>query len=73
MRNTIGGKITDNYGFEITVFHKLREFSDGLSIFDLKINWDRYEADHSPKFEFFLMLFNYTILDMNIYYLHHRN
>lgn len=70
---TIGKKTTDNYGFEITVFHKLREFSDGISFFEGKINWDRYESDHSPKFELFLMLFNYTIVELNIYYLHHRN
>ena len=47
--NTIGGKITTNYGFEITILHKLRKFSDGISIFDGKINWDRYKADHSPR------------------------
>ncbi len=71
--NTIDGKLTTNYGFEVTIFHKLREFSDGVSIFDGKINWDRYKADHSPRFELFLMLFNYTIIELNIYYLHHRD
>ena len=68
----IGKKITDNYGFEITILHKLREFYDGISFFKGKINWDRYKSDHSPKFELFLMLFNYTIVELNIYYLHHR-
>jgi len=40
--------------------------------FDGKINWDRYLADHSPRFEINLVIFNYTIIEINIYYLHHR-
>jgi len=71
--NTIGGTISDDYGWEITVFHKLREFSDGVSFFDAKINWDRYLGDHSLRFEIHLVMFNYTIIEINIYYLHHRH
>ena len=71
--NTISGKINDNYGWEVTVFHKLREASDGVIFFDGKINWDRYLADHSPRFEIHIVIFNYTIIEINIYYLHHRD
>jgi len=71
--NTISGKISDDYGWEVTVFHKLRETSDGVIFFDGKINWDRYLADHSPKFEIHLVIFNYTIIEINILYLHHRD
>ena len=71
--NTISGKINDNYGWEVTVFHKLRETSDGVIFFDGKINWDRYLADHSPRFEIHVVIFNYTIIEINIYYLHHRD
>jgi len=49
---TIGGKISSDYGWEITVFHKIRDSADGVSFFEMKINWDRYPADHSPRFEF---------------------
>jgi hypothetical protein len=71
--NTIGGKISREYGWEVTVFHKLRETSDGVIFFDGKINWDRYLADHSPRVEMHLVMFNYTIIEINVYYLHHRN
>jgi hypothetical protein len=37
--NTIGGKISGDYGWEVTIFHKLRETSDGAIFFDGKINW----------------------------------
>lgn len=73
MMNTIGGKLNENYGWEITVFHKLRESSDGMIFFDLKINWDRYLADHSPRFEIHLVTVNYTIIEINFYYLHHES
>jgi len=69
---TIGGKISSDYGWEITVFHKIRDASDGVIFFEKKINWDRYLTDHSPRFEFHVILFNYTIIEINIYYLHHR-
>lgn len=71
--NTIGGQLNSDYGWEITLFHKIRNMSDGVSIFDFKINLDRYLADHSPRFEFHLVCFNYTLFEINIYYLHHRD
>jgi hypothetical protein len=71
--NTIGGKISGDYGCEVTIFHRLRETSDGVIFFDGKINWDRYLADHSPRFEIHLVMLNYTIFEINVYYLHHRD
>jgi len=71
--NTIGGKINHDYGWELTVFHKLREASDGVVFFNSIINWDRYLGDHSPRFEFLLLVFNHTIIEFNVYYLHHRD
>ena len=70
---TIGGIINSDYGWEITVFHKIRNISDGIIFFEKRINLDRYLADHSPKFEFHVILFNYTIIEIDIYYLHHRD
>jgi hypothetical protein len=70
--NTTGGKLSQDYGWEITILHKLRAFSDGLSLLELRINWDRYLADHTPRFELHLVLLNITIVELNIYYLHHR-
>ena len=70
---TIGNKISSDYGWEITVFHKVRDAVDGVSFFDMKINWDRYLADHSPRFEFHIVLLNWTVVEINIYYLYHRN
>lgn len=71
--NTIGGKISSDYGWEITVFHKIRDAADGVSFFDMKINWDRYLANHSPRFEFHIVLLNWTVVEINIYYLYHRD
>lgn len=70
---TLHGTISDDYGWEVTVFHKLREATDGILFVDTKINWDRYHGDHSPRFEIHLVVWNYTLFEMNIYYLHHRD
>ncbi len=65
-------KINKSYGWELVLFNKNRKISDGLTIFNLNINWDRFLEDHSPKFIFELILFNIEIIEFNIYYLCHR-
>ena len=70
---TIGGKIGSDYGWEVTVLHKVREASDGVLFFEGKINWDRYLADHSPRFELHLIVLNHTVIEINVFYLHHRD
>ncbi len=67
-----GKKLTSNYGVELALFHKIREYSDGVSFWNAKINWDRYLSDHTPRFEFHLAMLNYTIIEFNVYYLYHR-
>lgn len=68
-----GKLINKDYAWELSLFYKYRDFSDGLSIVEHIINWDRFLADHSPSFEWSLRLFNFTIFEFNIYYIHHRN
>jgi hypothetical protein len=70
---TIGGRWSGDYGWELTVFHKVRRAADGVTIFEGKLNWDRYLADHSPRFECHLVVLNYTVIEFNIFYLHHRD
>lgn len=65
-------KISKDYGWEIALFHKLRDFSDGMTFFETKINWDKYLADHCPRFGIHIIILNYTLVELNIYYLHHR-
>ena len=67
-----GSKINKDYGWEVALFHKLRDFSDGITFWKAKINWDRYYADHSPRFGIHIVLLNYTLIEVNVYYLHHR-
>ena len=67
------GKINIDYGWEIVLFKQIRDFPDGITFFEEKLNWDRYSGDHSPKVEAHLVLFNFTIIEFNIYYLHHRD
>ena len=66
------GKINKSYGSEFVLFHKVRDFSDGLTFFEFEINWDRYLGDHNPSFEIALEIFNFMIFEFNIYYLFHR-
>jgi hypothetical protein len=66
------GIINRFYGWELALFHKLRDISDGIIFFKYIINWDRYETDHSPRFTIHIIALNYTIIEFNIYYLHHR-
>lgn len=69
---TFYGNITKNYGWELDFFRKVRRFSDGISFFDFKIVWDRYESDHTPRFNIGLYLLNLKLFEFSIYYLFHR-
>jgi len=66
------GKINMDYGWELTLFKQMRDFSDGITFFEEKLNWDKFKGEHSPKLEVHLILFNFTIIELTVYYLHHR-
>jgi hypothetical protein len=38
----VARQLSPNYSWEIALFHQLRDFSDGLTFLDLRIDWDRY-------------------------------
>ena len=65
-------KITKNFAFEFSSFHKLRMFKDGISFCEFNINLDLYEDDHNPKFGIFLNILNFKIFEFNIYNVNHK-
>jgi hypothetical protein len=67
----ITSNINDDYAFEIAGLYKYREFKDGISFLQLDIDWDRYPADHHPKFTLLFAIFNFMILEITIYNRHH--
>ncbi len=75
MKNIFGGLINKNYGWEVSLFNKIRELSDGITFFEfeLEINWDRHLVDHSPKGKIFLIILNYVIIEIGVYNIHHKN
>jgi hypothetical protein len=44
--------------WEAQLFAIVRDFKDGITFFNLNLNYDRYVADHSPSFQFELTIFN---------------
>ncbi len=67
----MGGFVFSNYAWEFSGLRFVRSFSDGLIFFEPRINLDRYRGDHSPKFEIYLILFNFMIFEFSIYNLNH--
>jgi len=64
------GKFNIDYGWKLVLFKQIRDFSDGITFFEEKLNWDKYKGKNSPKVEAHLVLFNFTIIEFNVYYLH---
>lgn len=62
-----------NIKWEILFFYKLRQFKDGVSFFEFKINLDLYDPleyvkfYYKPSFNIHLVVFNYTVFDLSIY------
>jgi hypothetical protein len=52
------GSLPKNWVWEIQLLAFVRNFSDGITFFECNINWDRFEDDHSPSFQFELTVFN---------------
>lgn len=44
--------------FEIQLLARIREFRDGITFFEIKVNWDRFVDEHSPAFQLELTFFN---------------
>jgi len=66
-----GFKISKNYAFDYMLFHKVRNFKDGVTFFDFECNLDLFKGHHNPKFNLSLFLFNYTIFEFEIYNVNH--
>jgi hypothetical protein len=64
-------KLTDSFAFEISLFHKLRNFSDGISFFEFTSNLDLYKGEHNPKFRLMLVVMNFKIFEIEIYNVNH--
>jgi hypothetical protein len=44
--------------WELQLFSRPREWSDGITFFHLDINWDRYKSEHTPAFQIELTILN---------------
>ena len=58
---------------ELTLFNKIRNFSDGVDFFNLSITMDTYKGDHTPRFTFLLTILNVNIIELCCYNIHHDN
>ena len=67
-----GGKIGKNYAWELTLFHKFREISDGISFFSITCNLDRFKGDHNPQFEFRIEIFNFYPIEFRVHNINHK-
>ena len=59
------------YGWELSFLLKYRDFKEGITFSELKIEYDKYIDDHKPSFRMHLILFNYTIFEFDFYFAHH--
>lgn len=60
-------KLSKTHWFALTLFHKVRDFSDGWTFVDFETTLDLYEWEHNPQFRIHLMLLNYTVFELEIY------
>lgn len=67
MRLAFGFKTGKARAVEWAFFNKIRQFSDGVTFFEFKINMDLFKGDHNPKFGIELLLLNWMIMEINFY------
>jgi hypothetical protein len=45
--------------------------ADGLDMIEFHMQWDRYKADHNPRFHIILIILNFVIFEFEIYNVNH--
>lgn len=65
------GKIGPDYGWELDLLRKYREWCDGFTLLSFVCEFDRYMCDHKPSFVTMLVLFNIKVFEFNIYNIWH--
>jgi len=63
--------IGKNYAIDFIFLHKLRDFKDGITFLNFDMDLDLYEGDHNPQFDFLFCIFNYTLIEINLYNVNH--
>ena len=64
-------KLSKNYALEISGCHRIRDLKDGLDLTEFHVVWDRYKADHNPRFHVILVILNFVIFEFEIYNVNH--
>lgn len=60
-------RLSKKFVVDLSLFHKVREFKDGISFCDFLIGVDLYKGDHNPQFRVLLVLLNFKIIEFEIY------
>lgn len=63
--------LSRNYALDFTAFHSIRTFRDGITFAQILLNLDLFKCDHNPQFTFSVFLFNFKIIEINIYNVNH--
>ena len=58
---------------DLNGLYKFREYSDGITFFELKLDSDFYIQSHNPKLTFSLAILNWYIFYFEIYNIYHAN
>jgi hypothetical protein len=66
-------KISKNFAFESSFFHKIRNFKDGISVLKLDFNLDFFKGDHNPKYSIELIALNFMVFEFRIYNINHSS
>lgn len=59
------------YAWELSMFHRVRACSDGVTFVEFIVNLDTYIGDHNPQCKLGLILLNHVIFEFNIYNVNH--
>jgi len=65
-------KITKFFALDLSLFHFIREFKDGITFFEFKVDLNLYASDHNPHFRIILIIVNFKIFEFEIYNTEHQ-
>ena len=72
-RKSLHYNLSRKYCLSISFLNFIRRYKDGLTCFELSMNFDWFKADHNPQFSLSLILFNVMVIEVCIYNKNHVN
>ena len=64
-------RLTEDYAIDVAILEQVRAWADGIDFVGFQNALHLYREDHHPRWEFRFDVFNWCLLSVDVYNVHH--